>query len=182
MKPQETGILRQAVKAYEEDIRYRVYGSEPANNQGWRVHSHEFTVEGIIYKDENVQVEAFPVHHGSWPNSWGFRFTTPDRIIVISGDTSPSEKVTEYAMNADILVHEIYSKKGFDKKDDTWKYYHSKHHTSTYELGEIAVKAHPKRVVLYHVLYWGATDQDLLDEIGTKYSGKVFVGRDLDVY
>ncbi len=170
------------LKAYEEDIRYRVYGTEPANNQGWRVHSHEFTKEGLIYQDENVKVEAFPVPHGSWPNSWGFRFTTPDKIIVISGDTAPSEKVEEYAGKADILLHEIYSRTGFDKKDDTWKSYHLKHHTSTYELGEIALKAQPKRIVLYHILFWGATEKELLDEIATKYTGKVFVGRDLDVF
>ncbi|MCT4648188.1 MAG: MBL fold metallo-hydrolase [Carboxylicivirga sp.] len=78
------------LEAYEKDIQYRLYGYEPANNQGWRVKSHEFLEEGIIYKDENVSVEAFPVPHGTWPNAWGFRFTTPDKVIVISGDTGSS--------------------------------------------------------------------------------------------
>jgi ribonuclease Z len=170
------------LKAYEEDIRYRLYGSEPANNQGWRVNSHEFTNEGEIYRDENVKVEAFPVPHGSWPNSWGFRFTTPDKVIVVSGDTKPSEKILEYARDADILVHEVYSKKGFDTKNESWKAYHSENHTSTYELGEIAGKTNPGLIVLYHILFWGASDQELLDEIATKYKGKVMVGHDLDVY
>jgi ribonuclease Z len=170
------------LQAYDDDIKYRLYGTEPANNQGWRVNSHEFTKEGVIYQDKNIKVEAFPVPHGTWPNAWGFRFTTPDKVIVISGDSSPSEKIAEYAKNADILVHEIYSKKGFDKKDDFWKEYHSKQHTSTYELGEIANKANPKLIVLYHILFWGATDQDLLNEISTKYKGKVIVGKDLDIY
>jgi len=170
------------LEAYEEDIRYRLYGSEPANNQGWRVNSHEFMNEGVIYRDENVKVEAFPVPHGSWPNSWGFRFTTPDKVIVVSGDTRPSEKILEYARDADILVHEVYSKKGFDTKNETWKAYHSENHTSTYELGEIAAKTNPGLIVLYHILYWGASDQELLDEIATVYKGKVAVGHDLDVY
>jgi ribonuclease Z len=170
------------LKAYEEDIRYRLYGSEPANNQGWRVNSHEFMDEGVIYHDNNVKVEAFPVPHGTWPNSWGFRFTTPDKIIVISGDTAPSEKVLEYAKEADMLVHEVYSKKGFDTKNEFWQNYHSKQHTSTYELGEIARKANPKLIVLYHILFWGATDQDLVDEIGRKYQGKVVAGHDLDIF
>lgn len=170
------------LKAYQEDIRYRLYGSEPANNQGWRVNSHEFMNEGVIYRDENVKVEAFPVPHGSWPNSWGFRFTTPDRVIVISGDTRPSEKIIEYARGADILVHEVYSKKGFDAKNESWKEYHADNHTSTLELGTIAGKTNPGLIVLYHILYWGANDQELLDEIATTYKGKVVVGRDLDVY
>lgn len=170
------------LKAYEEDIRYRVYGSEPGNDRGWRVNTHEITKEGIIYQDSNVTVEAFPVPHGTWPNAWGFRFTTPDKVIVISGDTEPSEKLTAYAQNADILVHEVYSKAGFDKKDAAWKAYHGQHHTSTIELGEIAAKTHPKLVVLYHILFWGASEEDLLKEVHETYDGKVVVGRDLDVY
>jgi ribonuclease BN (tRNA processing enzyme) len=170
------------LKAYEEDIRYRLYGSEPANNQGWRVNSHEFTKEGVIYKDENVKVEAFPVTHGTWPNAWGFRFTTPDKVIVLSGDASSSEKIIEYASGADILIHEVYYKKAFDTKTEFWKNYHASNHTSTIELADIADKAQPKLVVLYHILFWGATPEDLLKEISTKYKGEVIVGKDLDVY
>jgi ribonuclease BN (tRNA processing enzyme) len=168
--------------AYEEDIRYRVYGSEPANDKGWRVNVHEIMKEGVIYQDKNVTVEAFPVHHGTWPDAWGFRFTTPDKVIVISGDTNPSDNVIKYANNADILVHEVYSQTGFEKKDEIWKKYHSDHHTSTVELAEIAGKAHPKLVVLYHILFWGVSEQELLDEIGGKYKGKVIAGRDLDIF
>ncbi|RLD64570.1 MAG: MBL fold metallo-hydrolase, partial [Bacteroidetes bacterium] len=101
-------MTKHILEAYKEDIRYRIYGYEPANNQGWRVNSHEFTKEGIIYQDENIKVEAFPVPHGTWPNAWGFRFTTPDKIIVLSGDSSPSDKIIEYSKGADLLIHEVY--------------------------------------------------------------------------
>ncbi len=168
--------------AYREDIRYRLYGYEPANNQGWRVNSHEITKEGIVYQDVNVKVEAFPVPHGTWPNAWGFRFTTPDKVIVLSGDTAPSEKVIEYAKGADILIHEVYYKKAYDTKNTFWKNYHSRNHTSTYELAEIAAKTQPKVLVLYHILFWGATEEELLKEISHKYNGKVVVGRDLDIF
>jgi len=170
------------LEAYAEDIRYRLYGYEPANDQGWRVNSHEILQEGTVYQDENVKVEAFPVPHGTWPNAWGYRFTTPDRVIVISGDTSPSEKVFEYARGADILIHEVYYKKAYDKKDVFWKNYHARNHTSTYELADIASEAKPALVVLYHMLYWGGTDEDLLNEIAQGYKGKVVVGHDLDVF
>jgi len=130
------------LKAYQEDIKYRLYGLEPANNQGWRVVAHEIK-EGIIYKDEHVKVEAFPVVHGSWPNAYGFRFTSADKVIVISGDTRPCENIIKYGKGADILLHEVYYKKEFDTKDAFWKNYHSKNHTSTYELGEIANQTKP---------------------------------------
>lgn len=175
-------MTKNILKAYEEDIRYRLYGEEPANNQGWRVNSHEITKEDTIYKDKNVVVEAFPVPHGTWPNAWGFRFTTPDKVIVISGDTAPSEKVAEYAKGADILIHEIYCKAKYDEKNEFWKKYHALNHTSTYELANIANEAKPKMVVLYHILFWGATEEQLLNEIAKTYNGKVICGKDLDIY
>ena len=169
------------IKAYQDDIKYRLYGLQPANNQGWRVKAHEIT-EGIIYEDTNVKVEAFFVKHGTWPNAYGFRFTTHDKVIVISGDTSPCKNLLKYGKGADILIHEVYSKSGFDKKDPFWKKYHSTNHTSTYELAEIANKVKPGLLVLYHILFWGATEQELLEEISETYKGKVIVGSDLDVY
>lgn len=170
------------LKAYEEDIRYRLYGAESSNNQGWRVKSHEFMEEGVIYEDSQVKVEAFPVTHGSWPNAWGFRFTTPDKVIVISGDTNPNEKVIEYAKGADILVHEVYCKAAFDKRKLSSQQYHIKQHTSTYELGEIANQTNPGLVVCYHILFWGFSEEDLLNEISSVYKGKVISGRDLDIF
>jgi len=170
------------LKAYQEDIRYRVYGAEPTNDQGWRVDSHEFTEEGMIYRDSNITVEAFPVEHGSWPNAWGFRFTTPDKTIVISGDCKPSDKVVEYARGADILVHEVYSKAGFETKPEEWKSYHSLHHTSTIELADIASKTRPGKIVLYHILFWGSSEEELMKEIRIGYGGEVIVGRDLDIF
>lgn len=169
------------LEAYREDIRYRLYGAEPANNKGWRVNAHEIS-EGIIYEDNLIKVEAFPVIHGSWPNAFGFRFTTPDKVIVISGDARPSEKILEYAQNADILIHEVYYKKGYDTKSEFWRNYHALNHTSTYELGEIANKIQPGLIILYHTLYWGGTDEDILGEIGEVYRGNVVVGEDLKIY
>jgi ribonuclease BN (tRNA processing enzyme) len=175
-------MTKHILEAYREDIRYRVYGAEPTNDQGWRVNCFEFDQEGEIYRDSNIIVEAFPVTHGTWPNAWGYRFTTPDKVIVISGDCKPSPKVSEYAKDADILVHEVYSKAGFDTKPEAWKAYHAEHHTSTLELAEIASLSRPGKVVLYHILFWGSSEQELLDEIRSGYEGEVIVGQDLDIF
>jgi ribonuclease Z len=165
------------LKAYEEDIKYRINGIQNNNDQGWRVNSHEILEEGIIYQDNNVKVEAFPAPHGTWTNAWSFRFTTPDKVIVISGDTGPSDKLAKYATSADILVHGVYSEKLMH-----WASldYFSTHHTSTTELAQIAKKAEPKLLVLYHVMPSGVVEQDYLDEIAEIYKGKVIFGNDLD--
>src|SRR3546814_4979499 len=39
--------------------------------------------------------------------SFSYRFETPGRVIVFSGDTGPSEALTELARGADILVSEV---------------------------------------------------------------------------
>lgn len=165
------------LKAYEEDIKYRINGIQHNNNQGWRVNSHEIQEEGLIFQDDNVKVEAFPAPHGTWTNAWSFRFTTPDKVIVISGDTGPSDKLIKYAKGADILVHGVYSEKLMHWASMD---YFSTHHTSTTELANIAKQAQPKLLVLYHVMPSGVVVQDYLDEISEIYKGKVIFGNDLD--
>ena len=174
-------MVDHVLKAYDADIKYRLYGLEPANTEGWRINAH--TVEaGIVYEDDNVKVEAFPVQHGTWPYAFGYRFTTPDRVIVISGDAAPGAKLEEYAKDADILIHEVYSVEGFQRRDEYWQKYHSTNHTSSHELGEIASRARPKLLVLYHILFWGASEETVLREVREKYSGEVVLGNDLDIF
>ena len=177
-----TKLTLNILEAYQDDIHYRLYGLEPANNQGWRVKTHEISTEGIVYRDSNVVVEAFPVSHGSWPNAFGYRFTTPDKVIVISGDTRPCNNIIRYSKGADILIHEVYYKKGWDKKSEFWKKYHAANHTSTYELAEIVNQSEPGLLILYHTLFWGGSNRDLLNEIAERYTGRVVVASDLDVY
>ena len=169
------------LKAYRADIDYRVYGLEPANNEGWRVHSHQIE-EGVVFEDENVRVEAFRVRHGTWPNAFGYRFTTPDRVIVISGDAAPDENLEKHAKDADILIHEVYSVEGFGRRDPYWQRYHSTNHTSAHELGELAERVKPGLLVLYHVLFWGASEETVLNEVREKFSGEVVLADDFDVF
>ena len=170
------------LEAYEEDIRYRLYSEQPANNEGWRVETREIRETGLVFEDHNVKVEAFRVPHGSWPEAWGYRFTTPDTVIVISGDTAPSDVLKQYSRGADVLIHEVYSEEGFAKKEPQWQKYHAKNHTSTSELGRLASEVKPKLLILYHQLLWGSTHETLIDEVKSEFSGTVVSARDLDVF
>ena len=170
------------LEAYEEDIRYRLYSEQPANNEGWRVQTQEIRETGLVFEDDNVRVEAFRVPHGSWPEAWGYRFTTPDTVIVVSGDTAPSDVLKRYSQGADVLIHEVYSEEGFAKKEPQWQKYHAKNHTSTTELGRLAAEVEPKLLILYHQLLWGSTHETLIDEVKSEFSGTVVSARDLDVF
>lgn len=169
------------LKAYEQDIQIRIHGPEHARPEGITVNVHEFK-PGIIHEDNNVKVTAFPVKHGAWKHAYGFRFETPDRVIVISGDAVPSQELIDNAMGCDILIHEVYSKVALERRPPQWQAYHKASHTSTVELAEIANQVKPKLLVLYHQLYWGTTDEELVEEIKTIYKGKVVSGKDLDVF
>jgi len=169
------------LQAYEADIRYRIDGLEGANDEGWRVNVHE-VADGVVYEDDNVSVEALRIRHGSWANAFAYRFTTPDRVIVISGDAAPDEKLEAMAKEADILIHEVYSVEGFQRREPGWQKYHSSNHTSAHELGEIASRAKPRLLVLYHILFWGASEESILNEVREKYAGEVVLGNDLDVF
>ena len=169
------------LKAYREDIRIRLNGLEPANETGYKVNVHEIK-PGLIYSDQNVKVTAFSVKHGSWPHAFGYRFDTPDRSIVISGDCAPSESVIQNCNGCDVLIHEVYSQAGFATRLPVWQRYHSSFHTSSRELAEIATKAKPGLLILYHQLYWGTSDEQLVDEVRQFYKGKVVSGSDLAVF
>lgn len=169
------------LEAYREDIHVRIEGLEPANTEGYKVDVYEIDA-GIVYKDDHVTVKAFPVHHGAWKYGYGFRFETPDRIIVISGDRGPDPDIAEYCQGCDVLIHEVYSVKGFATRSPEWQAYHADSHTSSLELGRLAARVRPGLVILYHQLLWGATPEELLEEIHQVYDGKVVYGNDLDVY
>lgn len=169
------------LEAYREDIHIRIDGLEPANETGYRVNVHEIK-PGVVYKDQNVTVKAFVVPHGSWKHAFGYRFETADRVIVISGDTAPTLAISQECNGCDVLIHEVYSAEKFTTRPPVWQKYHSSFHTSTKELAEIAAKARPKLLILYHQLYWGASDEDLVREIEQTYKGRVVSARDLDVY
>lgn len=174
-------MTRLITKAYREDIEIRLHGGEPSNKTGFRVISHEVK-PGVVYRDNNVTVKAFKVDHGSWREAYGYRFETADRTIVISGDCRPSQSVVDSCNGCDVLVHEVYSTTGFAKRPIEWQTYHSRYHTSSKELAGLASRAKPGLLVLYHQLYWGTSDADLLKEVQVGYAGKVVSGRDLDIY
>jgi len=170
------------VAAYADDLRVRSTGGEPAHKYNPRtVDVHEIA-PGMIYRDARVTVTAFAVPHGAWPQAFGYRFQTPDRTIVVSGDTGPGSHIEDQCQRCDVLVHEVYSEAGFAKRPPDWQAYHARYHTSSRQLGAIASRARPGLLVLYHQLLWSSTEDALLDEVRSAYDGKIVSAHDLDVY
>jgi ribonuclease BN (tRNA processing enzyme) len=179
-------------KAYETDIKTRTEGLEHSNTTGYSVNVHEIK-PGTIYRDANVKVTAFFVSHGDLA-AFGYRFETPDRTIVLSGDTTPSPGVLENSRGCDVLIHEVYTEASFALVSPKWQEYRRTHHTSSKELADLATKAKPGLLILYHRANPGCdqartdecrqagSEEQLLKEMHQAYKGKVVAGHDLEIY
>jgi len=168
-------------KAWEKDIRVRRTGLEEANSTGYKVMVHEIA-PGVVYRDKNVTVTAFLVKHGTWDQAFGYRFDTADRSVVISGDTAPSEATVRACNGCDVLLHEVYNPHGDELKEEHWKKYFATFHTSPAEVAEIARKAHPKLLVLYHQVLEKLPEEDLVEQVKKEYEGAFVSAKDLGVY
>jgi len=177
-------MARHIQAAYVKDVAVRVKGLEHGNAKAYRINAHEVH-PGIVYKDANVTVRAFAVAHGTWDFSYGYRFDTADRSIVISGDTGPTQRIVRACHGCDILLHEVYSVAWFRERTPAWQKYHSTFHTSSVELARLAGAAAPKQLVLYHQLFRPGDDVDavLIDEMRKAgYSGPVASAHDLEIF
>jgi len=176
--PGARAMVNNLLAAYREDIALRIHGLEHGDSVAYRIIVHE-VAPGVVYRDSNITVRAFRVPHGSWKYAFGYRFDVGGRSIVISGDTRPSDAVVDACHGCDVLVHEVYSKRGFDRLPAEDRAYHSAFHTSGVELRDLAARARPKLVELTHYLFFGGSAEEILGEVRSRFGGHVVAGVDL---
>jgi ribonuclease BN (tRNA processing enzyme) len=178
--------------AWREDIDVRLHDLEHALPNGYKVNVHEIQ-PGIVFTDANIAVKAFRVPHGALKESFGYRIEAPGKVVVISGDTAPTEAIVTACSGCDLLIHEVYTEGSTSKVPEEWQKYRRAYHTSSVELAELATKARPKLLVLYHRANPGCdqagahcgnagSEQELLDEVHQHYSGRVVAAHDLDIF
>lgn len=173
------------MNATDIDIRIRDEGRPPLAPL---IRPHELKTGGLVTQDPNVRVTAAVVHHPPITPAFGFRFDTPDRSIVISGDTAPSDALIELAKGADVLVHDALYEPAVDKmvarvpNAPELKRSILSHHTRAEDAGRIAKQAGVKTLVLSHLVPPDdpdLTDQMWLDAARRNFDGKILVGKDL---
>ena len=108
-----------------------------------------------MLQEDDLTIEAFLVDHGDIDPAFGFKIITNDLSIVISGDTAYSEVIAEKAQGVDLLFHEVISRQGLEQNSPDFQRYHNSVHTTSNELARLARIAQPKRLVLYHGLFYG---------------------------
>ena len=177
--PGTARLVQGIIDGNSEDIVERLASAGGPAAGAYQATVHEITA-GIVYKDERVTVRAFAVPHGAWKYAFGYRIDTPDRSIVISGDARANDAIERECNGCDVLIHEVYSDAGFSSVPPARQPYHALAHTSASQLGDIATRARPGLLVLYHQLYFGASDDQLLAEVRARFGGRVVSARDLD--
>src|SRR5262249_39629893 len=153
---------------------------------------------GMVYKDANVTVKAVENSHFHFPKgspgfgkykSYSYRFETPDRTIVFTGDTGPSQAVAELAKGADMLVSEVSylspdDAKALRVRNGTWDKMSQEEqkgflrhmveeHLTPAEVGKLAAKAGVKTVLLTHIANSGDPKDDYrryADEVRKAFS------------
>jgi len=192
-------MTKYLLQAYRIDIATRTNseGDQRGNLDGWKVNAHEIKA-GVIYRDAKVTVTAFPTKHAL--ESYGYRFDTPDRSIVISGDTSPTEETINACNGCDVLIHEARAMEMFARLPEDRRSFGAKNHTTSDQLTALATRARPHLLIVYHawISWWPSTEagqpgtlttgglhstaDELQEEIASRYRGQFVIGRDLDVY
>jgi ribonuclease BN (tRNA processing enzyme) len=170
------------IAAWKDDIDIRTNGLAHLPANGYAVHVHEISA-GVVYDSAAVKITAIPVLHGSWKEAYGYRIDTPDRSIVISGDTRPSAAIEQAARGVDVLIHEVHPEPPMPAPSgvaDRSRYLRE-YHTSDVELGRLAATAKPKLLVLYHFAAQATAGEDVVAAIRREgYQGRIVVGKDLD--
>ena len=152
------------------------------------IRPHEVTSDGLVFRDGGVTVTCARVHHPLVTDAFAYRFDSPDRSIVISGDTSPSQAIVKLARNADVLVHEalylpeVEKMAGASSNPGALRRHLLDSHSPVEEVGRIAAEANVRTLVLSHLVPGEAAavaDQAWRDAARTHFKGEVIVGEDL---
>ena len=168
-------------------------------------HDVDISSPTVIYKDDLITVTAVEnSHYATIPadhrplgaaRSYAYRFDTPDRSIVFTGDTGPSDAVTELARGADILVAEVmdmdYTLSQLSQLFNTpvaqlrpVAEHMLQEHLSPQAVGEMARRAGVGMVVLSHI-GTGENNHDLrvfTNGVQAVYPGPVVVANDGDAF
>ena len=180
-------MTRHVLSAWKVDIENRLNGIDCLPASGCEIKAHEID-PGVFYKDRNIQVSAFRVRHAGLENAFGFRIETPNRTIVLSGDTAPTQSLLDNCHDCDVLIHEAYSQATYEKVAPKWQAHRRESHTCSTELAELANRVQPGLLILTHRVNVGAAmaqpdpEDVLLEEVRRLYKGTVVTGHDLDIF
>ncbi|WP_328354774.1 MBL fold metallo-hydrolase [Streptomyces sp. NBC_00457] len=180
------GFVQRVLAANEYDVDVRVQHVQDAPPE---VVGHWFDLPDTpteVWRSPcgRVGVAAVRVRHEPVEQAVGYRITTPDGVVVVSGDTRVCEEVAALSVGADVLVHEACRSSALAEfvKGTRFETIFS-YHSDTVALGEMAQYVGVPHLVLTHLIP-EPTSPDQVAEYEAEvrkggFEGRVSVGHDL---
>jgi ribonuclease BN (tRNA processing enzyme) len=176
-------IVRDQLAALSYDVaaRIREEGRIPLDPL---VSVDERAMPGLVVRDRGTNVTSTLVDHETVAPAFAYRFDTPGRSIVISGDTHYSDNLVALAKGADLLIHEAIYGPMIDRMASenapTLADHLRRSHTLAEQVGLVAARAGVKKLVLSHLVPGaGVSDAMWIAAVRRNFAGPVVVGRDL---
>ena len=201
--PGTEGLVKAAVQYFNYDVEIRISDGSRTMPIEKVFFGHD-VAPGVVFQDADVKVTAVENSHFHFPagspafgkyKSYSYRFETPDRVVVFTGDTGPSDAVAELAKNADMLVTEVGSPDDVvearkrtgrwdvlsPKEQEEFIRHQVEEHLTPEHVGKMATKAGVKTVILSHLSPRPDSDDyaPWAEEVKKHFSGQVHVAKDL---
>lgn len=136
----------------------------------------------------DLAISAVRVDHHPVDQAFGFRVDSEAGSIGFSGDTKPVARLVEAFRGVDLLVHEVYSGRAAEARFGAGTASGARargvasYHTSSYEVGRIATEAEAAKLVLNHILHWGAPAEEIVADAARDYAREIVAGEDLQEF
>lgn len=191
-------MLRGFLQYFAPNARIRMADAKGLRRPEDMFKAHDISGPGLVFKDDLITVTAVENCHyhadaagGVRPDdkSYAYRFQTPDKVIVFSGDTGKCAAMTDFARGADILFHEVVDLPSIDRllrrelppllAQGLFQHM-VQDHTTAEDVGQLAQDAAVTEVVLTHLIPGREEPESLfVDGVRKHFKGPVRVARDL---
>ena len=159
------------------------------NTVGFVVEVNEFDYRGVnqvIYQENGVTITSIPAIH-ALDGPVSFILEWNDLKFAFSSDTYPNTWWTEYALDADLAIHECFATPEILVDKQKWPVSDALNvgtqvHTSPVQFGKVMSLIQPRMAVAYHVFNDFDTRPLILADIRSTYSGPVALATDYMVF
>lgn len=142
---------------------------------------------GRVADLDGIEVEALRVDHPPVTDCFALKFKAGSRSVVFSSDTAYFPPLADFALGADLLVHEAMLPAGIDSlvartgNGGRLREHLVASHTFGADAGRIATDAGVERLALNHLIPAddpNFTEDDWRRALAKTYAGELIVGRD----
>ena len=175
-------FIKLIMNAWKEERNLRIKYEKRETLKAFNIEVTELEKNGRK-NIKDIEVQYFRVDHRPVVYAFGYNFINNNKKITISGDTRPCKNINKFALNSQILLHEVFIEKEIKpikgvRSVETLNNVKSYHTLST-EVGKIAKKVNANNLVLTHFVPPIFNKKRLIDLVKLDYGKKPIIGEDL---